>query len=277
MAGENQQDREALKVNLELKEELRKVDEEISYYIRPATFPVAIKMLEAGDIGTANGKRPKQDLGLEILLCQAIGICRRHGWSILLTPKDIHCSTALFYLGFAQPPEEYWQGKIIFAPYNQTEKARARRSKSFPFFPLGKYKGLLISPLFKADFKPDVLLIYGRPAQMMRFVQAAVFRTGNPLKFTAQGGGSCALEVVDPILRNRVRLVLPGNGERIFGLIQDDEMVFAIPGRKIQGILTDLRETHKGGQRFPVPPYGAYTPQMPSDYIKLLKAVRKEE
>jgi uncharacterized protein (DUF169 family) len=264
-------------VKLEMKKELRKVDEEISYYIRPATFPVAVKMLEAGDIGAANGKRPKRDLGLDILLCQAIGICRRQGWSILLTQEDIQCPSALFYLGFAKPPEAYWQGKIAFAPFNQTEKARARRSKSFPFFPLNKYKGLLISPLFKAEFKPDVLLIYGRPAQMMRFVQAAVFRRGDALKFTAQGGGSCASEVVDPILRNRVRLVLPGNGERIFGLIQDDEMVFAIPGRKIQEIVADLRETHKGGQRFPVPAYGAYTPQMPADYAQLLRAVRKEE
>lgn len=260
-----------------MNENLKKVNKEISYYIRPATFPLAIKMLEDVESSTPRAKRPKRDLGLNIMLCQAIGICRRQGLSILLTPEDICCPNALFFLGYAQPPEDYWQGKIAFAPFNQTEEARSRRSRSLSFFPLNKYKGLLISPLFKADFEPDVIMIYGCPAQMMRFVQAATFRMGESLKYTAQGGGSCALEIVKPILENVIGLVLPGNGERIFGLIQDDEMVCAIPGGKIDEIVTGLKDTHIGGQRYPVPAFGNFTPPMPPSYDTLLKIIRKGE
>lgn len=259
-----------------MNEKLKKVNEEISYYIRPATFPLAIKMLEDVESNIPGAKRPKNDLGINIMLCQAIGISRRHGLSILLTPEDIGCPNALFFLGLAQPPEAYWQGKIAFTPFNQSEESRARRSRSLAFFPLNKYRGLLISPLFKADFEPDVIMIYGRPAQMMRFIQAATFRTGEALKNIAQASGSCALEIVKPILENEIGMVLPGNGERIFGLIQDDEMVCAIPWRKIDEIVIGLRDTHIGGQRYPVPTFGNFTPPMPPSYDALLKTIRKE-
>lgn len=260
-----------------IKEKLGKINDEISRYIRPATFPLAIKMLKDAEIGETLGKRPKRDMGINVLLCQAFGICRRQGSSLLLTLEDIVCPSALFYFGLAQAPESYWQGKIAFAPFNQTEEARACRSRSLPFFPPDRYKGLLVTPLFKADFEPDVILVYGRPAQMMRFVQAAGFRTGDSLKFTAQGGGSCAFEVVKPVLTGDVGLVLPGNGERIFGLTQDDEMVFAIPSRHVDEIVTGLQKTHEGGQRYPVPAYGTYTPTLPPDYTALLKSIKKEE
>jgi uncharacterized protein (DUF169 family) len=258
-----------------IKEKLQKCNEEISYYIRPSTFPLAIKMMTSLDISDQKIIRPKKQLNLNFFLCQAIGIARRQGWSILLQKEDISCPSALFYLGLAKPPSSYWDGKFVFAPFNQTEEARARRSRSFSFFQLNKYKGILISPLFRADFEPDLLLVYGNPAQMMRFVQASVFEKGSALKFSAQGGGSCAFEVVWPILKNQVRLVLPGNGERIFGMAQDDEMVFSIPNKKMDKTIAFLRETHQGGQRFPVPAYGQFTPQLPSDYRRLLKTIRK--
>ncbi len=255
----------------------KKVSEEISYYIRPSTFPLAVKMLENAEHCQFKAKRPKRDLGINMMLCQAVGVSRRHGTSLLLTIEDICCPNALFFLGFVEPIESYWQGKIAFTPYTQTEEARARRSRSLAFFSPHKYKGLLIAPLFKADFEPDAIMIYGRPAQMMRFVQAATFRTGDPLKYIAQSGGSCALEIVKPILENELAMVLPGNGERIFGLIQDDEMAFTIPMGKIGEIVTGLKESHAGGQRYPITTFGHFTPPMPPSYDALLKTLRKEE
>jgi uncharacterized protein (DUF169 family) len=259
----------------DIKEKLQKYNEEILYYVRPSTFPLALKMMTSLDVSDQKIKRSQKQLNLNFFLCQAIGISRRQGWSILLDKHDISCPSALFYLGLAKPPPSYWKGKFVFAPYNQTEEARARRSHSFSFFTLNKYKGILIAPLFKADFEPDSILVYGNPAQMMRFVQASVFKRGSALKFSAEGSGSCSIEVVRPILRNQVMLVLPGNGERIFGLTQDDEMAFVIPNKKIEEMITSLRETYEGGQRFPIPSYGQFTPQLPSDYMRLLKTIRR--
>jgi len=261
-------------VKTELKDELQNYNKRLSYYIRSSTFPLAIKMVETPDIPDEKIRRPKKQLNLSLTLCQAIGICRKHGWSILLERDDISCPSAILFLGLAEAPESYWQGKFVFAPNNQTEKARAAKSNSLPRFPLKKYSGILISPLFKAAFEPDCVLIYGNAAQMMRFVQASVFKTGEDLKCVQQGGGTCALEVVEPILKGEVGLVLPGNGARIFGLVQDDEMVFSIPYRKMKDIIFYLQESHKGGQRLPIPQYGMFSPELPPEYIRLLETLQ---
>ena len=258
-----------------LKDLLEKYNQALSFYLRPSTFPVAIKMVDDLAMVGPKAKRPKKQLGINMFLCQAINVSRRNGWSIYLDKNDISCASALFYLGLAKAPEAYWRGEFVFAPYNQTPQARARRSRSFPSFPLKKYKGILISPLIKSDFEPDSVLIYGNPAQMMRLTQACVFKSGAPLNFKAQGGGSCSFEVVGPVLTNKASMVLPGNGERIFGQVHDDEMVFAIPFHKMKDIVAYLEQTHKGGQRYPVPKYATFTPELPSDYVRLLKTVRK--
>lgn len=251
------------------------INQALSYYIRPSTFPVAIKMVSDASDLPPKVKRPKKDMNIAMFLCQAINISRRTGWSFYLEKKDISCPNALIYLGFAKAPDGYMKGEFVFAPYNQTVKARIQRSKYLAKFPVGEFRGILISPLHKADFDPDVVLVYGNAAQMMRFVQASVFKGGSPMHFTAQGGGSCASEVVAPIKKNKVNLVLPGNGERIFGQVHDDEMVFAIPFKKIKYITKSLEDSHNGGQRYPIPKYGSFEPVLPSGYQHLLKLMEK--
>jgi uncharacterized protein (DUF169 family) len=253
------------------------LDEAIAQYLRPATFPLAIAMLkDAGDI-PSRARRPGRDSGGKLTTCQAIGICRRQGHTIALAREDIACPNAAFFLGYAKPPDDYWQGRFPFTPFNQSEEARATRSRSLAFFPPGEFKALLIAPLASAAFEPDIVLVYGRPAQMMRLVQAATFRTGEPLELSASGGGSCSMEIVKPILEQKVALVLPGNGERIFGLVQDDEMAFSIPRKWIGEIAAGLKATHEGGQRYPVPAFASATPPMPPSYDALLRSLDKED
>lgn len=257
--------------------QLVEFNQAISYYIRPSTFPLAVKMIEDVNRVPRKVKRPKKDLNINMFLCQAISVSRRNGWSFYLEQEDINCPNSLFFLGLARAPDGYWRGEFIFAPHNQSSEARARRSKYLAKFTPGRFRGVLISPLFKADFKPDVILVYGNAAQMMRFVQASVFKGGAPLHFTAQSGGSCASEVVAPILKNKVNLILPGNGERIFGQLHDDEMVFAIPLSKMKNIISCLANSHQGGQRYPIPKYGTFSPELPSEYRRLLNMVKQQD
>ena len=254
----------------------KRYNDKITFYLKTSTFPLAVKMTKEGEIVEQKYKRPKKDFDADMPLCQAINICRRNAWTLLLNKNDITCGSAIIYLGFAGAPEAYVQGDIAFAPYNQTRTARKTRSEFLPKFPVGEYSGILISPLFKAEFTPDSVLIYGNSAQMMRLIQAAVFKSGEPLLFSAQGGGSCAMEVVGPILDREVKLVFPGNGARIFGGIHDDEIIFGIPNEKLDDMVHWLEETHKGGQRYPVPKYGTYTPKMPKVYEELLTILRDE-
>ncbi|MBI3872448.1 MAG: DUF169 domain-containing protein, partial [candidate division Zixibacteria bacterium] len=58
-------------------------------HIRPATFPVAVKMIKPGEPLPAKVKRPKADLGFETAICQAMGLARRYGWTLAVGNEDI--------------------------------------------------------------------------------------------------------------------------------------------------------------------------------------------
>jgi uncharacterized protein (DUF169 family) len=68
------------------------------------------------------------------------------------------------------------------------------------------------------------------------------------------------------------RMVIPGNGERIFAATQDDEMVFALPGKFLQQVAQGLNEAGKAvGARYPATPYQNYQPDLPKAHKELGK------
>ena len=50
---------------------------EIETHIRPATFPVAVKLLGEGDPLPEKAKRPRRDMNVQIAICQAVAMSRR--------------------------------------------------------------------------------------------------------------------------------------------------------------------------------------------------------
>jgi hypothetical protein len=51
----------------------------------------------------------------------------------------------------------------------------------------------------------------------------------------------------------KCQVILPCNGDRVFGMVQDFKMAFAIPYSQIDKIINGLQETHKRGVRYPIP------------------------
>ena len=62
-------------------------------------------------------------------------------------------------------------------------------------------------------------------------------------------------------------MVIPGVGDRIFSMTQDDEMVVSLPASFLQGALIGLKEAaRKIGARYPVTVYQNFTPEFPPPY-----------
>src|SRR5436309_15965093 len=57
-------------------------DKELATYIRPQTFPVAIRMLKPGEPIPPRARRPARDFKKLSMSCQVIDMARRHGWTI---------------------------------------------------------------------------------------------------------------------------------------------------------------------------------------------------
>jgi uncharacterized protein (DUF169 family) len=254
---------------------MAEIDKTLSTYIKHQTYPLAVKMLSREDEIPDDAKDPLQAFGVPFTLCQAFGLCRREDVTVVLNRDSQSCPIALAGLGFVRP-DEYLSGKHLLAPINQSTEARKKIAETMPRFEFGRYTHILISPILKASFDPDVILFYGNSAQVMRMVQAAVFASGGAITSRSAGSGGCLLPVVASIQENECKYVLPGNGERRLGLVADDEMAFAMPRGKFEEVVEGLRLSHEGKQTYPVSPgYLKLEYKLPPTYDGLVKASKE--
>jgi uncharacterized protein (DUF169 family) len=262
--------------------DLRKINEKLNRFVKLIEFPVAVRMLESSNVEKLRleypkGKIPRIDLGIKVLPCQAMGMVRKYGWELVLTRDDISCPTGLVTLGFAKMIDSFLSGEDKITPFNQNRKARSRRMRLLPRLRFLQYTGLVLSPIEKAQFEPDLIVIYGNSAQIMRMVQGALFWEGGNLTSVSAGGQGCSQYITYPLISNKCRFILPGNGDRIFGMVGDDQMIFSMPKHKINLTIAGLEESHKGGQRYPIPSYLRYEAQLPSSYKEITEQLLKEQ
>ena len=85
---------------------------EIENHIRPATFPVAAKMLKPGEAIPEKAKRPNRDLKIQIAICQAIAMARRYGWTVAAGAEDVNCVLTKTAFGLAPLTKHYTEGHL---------------------------------------------------------------------------------------------------------------------------------------------------------------------
>ncbi len=257
--------------------DLKRLNEALNLYIRPQTFPLAVKMCESAQQLPEKVRIPMRDLHVSVATCQGVGIARRYGWTLAIGLEDQACAWGSLTLGFLRPKKEWLDGSIAATTGYWTKDALAKMATELPRLEYGKYKYLLLSPLHLATFDPDMVVIYGSSAQVMRLVQGRVYGTGESLTSSASGGIDCADIIVRTVSTGECQFILPCGGDRVFGLTQDDEMAFTLPPGKVETLLQGLESGHKSGvQRYPIPVYLRFQPQMPPAYQKLMEFLKQE-
>ena len=222
--------------------DLKQVNETLNLYVRPNTFPLALKLCQSESELPERARLPMRDFGYQITLCQGYGIARRFRWVVAIAKEDQCCVGGASAMGFiAERPNE----------------EQAKRLKT------GKYSHLLIAPTEIADFEPDLLLLYTNSAQAMRLAQSATRGAGDSVSAIATGGADCGDIVARTTKSDQCQFILPSGGDRVFGGTQDDELIFTIPWSKVEGIMNGLEETHKAGFRYPVLSDLRHAPALP--------------
>jgi MtaA/CmuA family methyltransferase len=243
-------------------------DRELQVYIRPQTFPVAIRMLRPGEAIPDKARRPARDFKKLSMNCQVIDMARRYGWTIALTRDDHICSLGIAALGFEKPTHLHNSGTLCEGMYTETKEAGVRSEAAVDRFDPGAYHALLVAPLDRAGFEPDLVCVYANPAQVMRLVQAALWKRGGKLPASFGGRISCSEVIVTTLRTDRSQVVLPCSGDRIFGQTQDHEMAFTIPWAQMEEVLEGLRGTHGGGIRYPITQFMEYEAKLPPRYLE---------
>ena len=254
---------------------MKELNDALMQFIRPATFPLAIKMLADEKEIPERTRRPKKDMGLVMPACQAVGMARKYGWAIAVGNEDQLCPMGALTFGFEAPTEEWLEGSFEGGPTTQKKEARACTADALRRFDHNKYQFMLMAPLTRTAFEPDLVIMYGNSAQVMRMIQAATFESGGALTSTATGGADCSELVTQTMQTDECQFIIPCNGDRVFGMTQDHEVAFTMPASKIDTTIRGLKLTHDMGQRYPVPTYVRFQAEFPGGYGKLMDHLRE--
>jgi uncharacterized protein (DUF169 family) len=220
--------------------------------IRPQTHPLAIKLLEKEDDLPTIIEKP-ENMGC---IVQAFNLARRRGLAVGVTSRQFSCGIGLFAFGFAKlkeglDPFQTHLSYVLDMGYYKDEKAAEKgireSLRTEAFFEPGKYKAILITPLSETNFDPDLILIYGNPAQISRLVTGVIYHNGGVVTSASHSGMSCASEVVIPFLYDRAQVIIPGTGERVMAMTQDDEMAFSLPASQFENLVDGLEKHRERG------------------------------
>ena len=257
--------------------DLAKVNEALNLYIRPQTYPLVVKMCQSAEELPDKVRLPQRDLGTPITLCQGIGLARRYRWTIAIGKEDQSCPHAAFVLGFV-PGKGYLDGSCAEAIGLGPKERFAAIAQNVSRFEYGKYSHALIAPIETANFDPDVIIIYGDPAQVARLVQGAVAIKGGALNSPTGGGVACSGLTARAMLTDECQFILAGAGDRYYALTQDHELAFSIPASKVELTIQGLEMGHKSGlHRYPTPSFLRLEKGLPPVYYKWLDLLQKEE
>ncbi|MBS4030053.1 MAG: DUF169 domain-containing protein [Clostridiales bacterium] len=245
----------------------------IEEYIRPLTYPVAVKLLKDGEDFPAKTRFPAEFAKERWALCQGIAMSRRVGWKVGFRREDHACILAMMIFGLESEPQTVKDGEIVYPYYAQSPEAGRRTQEATPSLPLDAFSGVVTAPLAKADFDADVVLVYGNAAQVIRLVQGALYHGGGKIDSSFTGRGACGSEIVVPYQTGQCKVIIPGGGERVFAHTADDELLFAVPACELANVAAGVEATHKSGiARIPTPFMGMRCkPDFPEKYTDVAK------
>ncbi len=224
---------------------LMEVADYIRNNLRLKTFPVAVKFLRDKKDFPEKTRQPSVALGKKIAICQAVTMARVYGWTVGLTKDDIVCVPAAIAFGFSESTDSVASLGRLFCEgtYSMSEEVGQK----------------------EATF-------YGNPAQLIRLVHAWTYRQGQRVKGNFGGKIECTEYLLAPFKDMVPHIAIPGTGDRVFSMTQDDEIVFSLPGKYLMDIFQALQEAGKKvGAQYPVPVYLNFQPEFPKQFKDLGK------
>ena len=237
-----------------------------------SSFPVAVRFSQEDDL-PEKARRPSRDLGHPLALCQGVAMARSLGWTMGFLKEDHACPPSFLILGLDEKAKNQNYGEMLTPLYGATQALCESSNEYLVTLPMGQYKSVAMAPLEKNALEPDIILVYGNPAQISRLVQGALYHRGGAITSAFTGRNSCASALAAPMVNGQCQVIVPGSGERVFAVTQDAEMCFSFPASWLGDIVSGLEATHRlGTMRYPTPFQGMRErPQFPKLYHPMMK------
>jgi uncharacterized protein (DUF169 family) len=236
---------------------------ELRRFINTETYPVAVRFLAHEDEIPKGVRSALKDLRVKMAHCQAASISRRYGWTLAMTPDDLGCAISGHTYGWKAADKEEAIDFFTRMNYASDRTAALKIFESMETPGSEQCGAVVYSPLEWTKVEPDVVLIYLNPAQIMRCLHGSTWHTGEPITCSFSGrAASCTEGVLRAFSDQTPKVVVPGNGDRVWAATQDHEMVYALPASQLETLVQGLAKTHEKGIRYPIPTYLRYQPEV---------------
>ena len=156
-------------------------------------------------------------------------------------------------MGLNEPPEALVNSEmsagVWFNSLEDTKLYVANTTK----IPQGLHEAIIIAPLKYTTLEPDVVVIYGNPAQMMLIINGLQWKDYRNMRFECAGESSCSDAIPRRYLTREPSLTIPCFGERRFAGVMDEELVvIALPPSLVYKLVEGLEALMKHGICYPI-------------------------
>ncbi len=234
------------------------LSEELSELLELDSKVISVKRLENKDgLEEIEGlERPKS----AFTFCQLPYLVRKQGKTVGITKEDAQPLAEKMQLGYrclriqglAPSNEEQIDAEAKGFTgfwFNDYETAKEAVS-SYP--PVPSIEALVMSPLDEVKYEPEYLLIYANGGQMTLLMNGLQYFKYEQVQSYFVGEGSCADSLPRCVATGKPSLCLPCVGERGFGLVNDGEMVIALPADRLERTVEGLKALAKIGLKYPL-------------------------
>ena len=217
-------------------EENMKRSEKIEEKVKLTCKPVAIKLISS-----------KQEVPDDFeLINEKLRHCEMvrkasYGDKFYSTLEEQSCLGGAGAIGLRDMPPKLASGEKYFelGRFKDLETAKSVTDKLSII--KDRYWGVLYSPLDKANFNPDVVLIITEPVGGMKLAQSIVYSLGEKVKPNFAGIQSlCGDAVAEPFITNGINFTLGCDGSRKAADIKDNEMTIGISYTRLDEVISNL-------------------------------------
>jgi len=203
--------------------------------------------------------------------CQVPFMVRVNGITVGITREDKILDRCSRLFGLKQATEKSMNAEaaMLSTTWFHSPEEALQQQNDYYRVPVGG--AIVLAPLTKQKFEPEVLLMYGNPAQIMMVLCGLQKVKYERFSFSFIGEGACSDSLAQCYITGKPAVSIPCYGERSMGGVSDDEIAIALPPSELARTISGLKELAKIGFGYPINFIG---PQL--DPIPLLSGKYRE-
>lgn len=203
--------------------------------------PLGMKFCLSEEEIPPKAKRPLRDFNIHMGVCQAVNTARNFGYTVGMTLEDMFCLPGASVFGLMD-------FDYSFYPHHVKDETAGRKLDQFyhernRLLPKDKYKAVVFSPLDRLMVEPDIIIVFGSPAQIAKISKAFTWH-GETVSTLFAGGLGCSTYAA-VFVEKKPLMKLAAGGEKIMAGTGEYEVDICFPAERLPDVLEGLKGTQR--------------------------------